>query len=451
MTFGRIPPIVSNAIRLGTVPAARQTQVQRSGGIETNTRPLAPDGAPPLRSADTASGAMLVPRRPLSFITGGAAAGDGPAAAMALELRQHIQDAGAWRAAWKDLQYSSPEGWVDALAPLGKLESRVAEQLPPWQQIASAIAASKDSQYGSSQDWAGALAPLGQLEARVTEQLRAWGPEGAPPSGLPPEQRERLVAMQDLLWGLRDGQTLVAWASVRGPATPMQLAEHFGLDASAASASEVREGASPLTQQERMALSLYSVNAEVQMLREPALSRAFHVVNAALRHQQPEMQWAVQGLTAPLLSGMDRLPAVPDQTVLRGLWLPGPDALAVVQDRMKPGAQFNTSDVWTGSREAPYPGQVVFVIQPLPDATLTQARDTSAFSYATEQREAAFIPGARFEVKDVQRFDPGLKGGAGIDLSGAQTASSGRSWEALEAQPLLKVTLQEVPPSAAGK
>jgi len=413
MTFSRIPPVVSNAVRLASTSTLQQVQ-RASSGVETSHGAQAPDGAPPPRSGNAAAGAMLVPRRPLSFLTnggtnGGTTANDGPAAAMALELRQHVQDASAWRAAWKEVQYSSTEGW------------------------------------------AGALAPLGQLEARVAEQLRPWGPEAGDRPPLPAAQRESLVAMQDLLWGLRDGQVLVAWAGARGPATPMQLADHYGLDAAAASASEVRPGAAPLTQQESMALSLYSVNAQVQMLREPALSRAFHVVNTALRHQQPEMQWAVQGLTQPLLSGMERLPAVPDEAVLRGLWLPGPDALAVVQDRMKPGAQFNTTDVWTGSREAPYPGQVVFVIQPLPDAALTQARDTSAFSYAAEQREAAFTPGARFEVKDVERFEPGRKEGAGIDLSGAQTASSGRSWQTLDEQPLLKVTLQEVPPRSAGK
>lgn len=412
MTFSRIPPVVSNALRLASTPALQQ--VQRAGsGVETSHGAQAPDGAPPPRAGNATAGALLVPRRPLSFLTNGASGGttasDGPAAALALELRQHVQDATAWRAAWKEVQYSSTEGW------------------------------------------AGALAPLGQLEARVAEQLRPWGPEAGDRPAPPAAQRESLVAMQDLLWGLRDGQVLVAWAGARGPATPMQLADHYGLDAAAASASEVRPGAAPLTQQESMALSLYSVNAQVQMLREPALCRAFHVVNAALRHQQPEMQWAVQGLTQPLLSGMERLPAIPDEAVLRGLWLPGPDALAVVQDRIKPGAQFNTTDVWTGSREAPYPGQVVFVIQPLPDAALTQARDTSAFSYAAEQREAAFTPGARFEVKDVERFEPGRKGGAGIALSGAQTASSGRSWQELAEQPLLKVTLQEVPPPPAGK
>ena len=91
---------------------------------------------------------------------------------------------------------------------------------------------------------------------------------------------------------------------------------------------------------------------------------------------------------------------------MRGLWLPGPDAFAAVADRMRPGATIDTSDILTGSREAPYPGQVVLTMTPLAEGS--RARDTSAFSYAEEQREAAFAPGARFSVTSAEHFEPGV-------------------------------------------
>jgi len=346
-----------------------------------------------------ATGAMPVPRRGLSQLI----AGPGTARPnLACELQAALEDVPAWRRAWCTLQYHDVEGWASPLEELGRLERRIAERLPSWQ-----------------------------------ESTRSRAP-------LDTAQRDGYLAQQDLLWAARDGQMLLAWASARGPATPLQLARHFGLDANAASAAPVAPGAAALTAQERMALSLYSVNAQVRMMHLRALGRAFHIINAALRHQHRQMQWALQGLIGPLLSGLRRLSAV-TEPVMRGLWLPGPDALASLRDRLQPGARFTTTDLWTGSRQAAYPGHVVFRIQPLPNARATQARDTSAFSYASEQREATFVPGTRLEVLSAQLFEPHAKQDSNLDLSDALTASSGRSWNALEGQPLLKVKLRELP------
>lgn len=397
--------LVSTLARAGTTllnPAGAAATA--AANATTSTAPVATPGSQSfsaLATRPSTAPAQLAPRRALSTLPPGADVAGGTAALDALALKGVMRDGDAWRTAWRELQ-----------------------QLPAG-------------------EWAPALQQLERLEQKTALALRGWEAQDQK-SPLSPEQRDHVVALQDLLWGVRDGQALLAAASAGGPVTPMQLARQFGLSADAASHSPVAEGAAPLELPERMALSLYSVNSQVQMLREPVLSRAFHAINAALRHDQPEMQWALQGLTQPLLSGLARLPAV-QEPVMRGLWLPGPDALAAVADRMQPGATIDTKEILTGSREAPYPGQVVFTMTPL--AQGTKARDTSAFSYAEEQREAAFAPGARFAVASAEVFEPGRKGEAKLDLSDALTASSGRSWQALRDQPLLKVALQELPPA----
>lgn len=352
-----------------------------------------------------ATGAMLVPRRGLSQLIAGAGTARPSCLPIDRELQAALGDALAWRRAWRALQYHDVEGWASPLKELARLERRVTGRLPSWQ-----------------------------------EATRSRAPMDV-------AQRDGYLTQQDLLWAARDGQLLLAWASARGPATPLQLAQHFGLDADAASAAP---GATVLTAQERMALSLYSVNSQVRMMQVRALDRAFHVINAALRHQHPQMQWALQGMIGPLLSGLRRLSAV-TEPVMRGLWLPGPDALAALRDRLQPGARFITTDLWTGSRQAAYPGHVVFRIQPLPNASATQARDTSVFSYAGEQREATFVPGTHLEVLSVQFFEPHAKQDSNLDLSDALTASSGRSWSALDRQPLLKVKLRELPAAPCSK
>lgn len=380
----------------GAGPTAASTAVNST--VSAGSQAFAALAARP--SADTS---QLGPRRALSTLPPGPGAAEHPVAPDPLALKQTMRDGEAWRSAWRELQ-RIPDG-----------------------------------------EWAPALQKLEQLERSTAFALRSWGVQDQK-FPLSPERRDQLVALQDLLWGIRDGQALLAAASAGGPVTPMQLARQFGLSPDAASHSAVADGAAPLQLPERMALSIYSVNGQVQMLREPVLSRAFHAINAALRHDLPEMQWALQGLTQPLLSGLERLPTV-QEPVMRGLWLPGPDAFAAVADRMKPGATIDTSDILTGSREAPYPGQVVLTMTPLAEGS--RARDTSAFSYAEEQREAAFAPGARFSVTSAEHFEPGRKGDAKLDLSDALTASSGRSWQALDGQPLLKIALQELPADKA--
>ena len=93
MTFSRIPPVASNALRLATTPALQQLRRSSSstgsGGVENSHGAQAPDGAPSPRSSNAAAGANLVPRRPLSALTDGGAtssttASDGPSAPVAL-------------------------------------------------------------------------------------------------------------------------------------------------------------------------------------------------------------------------------------------------------------------------------------------------------------------------------------------------------------------------------
>lgn len=367
------------------------------------SRPAAPkalhttaQGLQALGSAAPARSA-LAPRR----AHGSLADGQAPLRA---ELDAALRDQSAWRAAWALLRHERDpgDGWAAPLARLRDLEQAVAARL-------------------GAADRAGASPVTGAAE------------------------RDRLVALQDLLWGLRDGQLLLGWAAARGPVTPLQLADHFGLDASDAGDSPVAAGAQPLTAQERMALSLYSVNTAVYMSRQPALARAFHLVNAALRHPKPELAAALQGMVRPLLSGLARLPPAPLEPVLRGLWLPGPEALAMQRDRMVPGARIRADALWTGSREAPYPGQAVLTLHPLEDGARTGARDTSAFSYAREQREVTFMPGTRFEVESARLCEPGGKRPPGLNLSDRLATSSGRTWRELRDQPLLAVVLKECP------
>lgn len=314
------------------------------------------------------------------------------------ELQGALRDQSAWRAAWGTLRHERDpgHGWV---APLARLQA---------------------------------------LEHDVAARLGASGWHGT-------AERSHLVALQDLLWGLRDGQLLLSWAAARGPVTPLQLADHFGLDAADAGDGPVAAGAAPLTAQERMALSLYSVNDAVQMSRQPVLTRAFHLINVSLRHPNPELAAALQGMVGPLLSGLQRLPRAPTEPVLRGLWLPGPEALATQREHLVAGAQVCTEALWTGSREAPYPGQVVLTIHPMADGARTGARDTSAFSCAREQREVTFVPGTRFEVESAQLCEPGSKRPPGLNLSDTLAASSGRTWRELRDQPLLAVVLKESP------
>lgn len=385
----------ANAWAATQAPAVAQTGTRRTGAAVS--RPAAAlaqhacgQGLQALGRAAPAH-SPLTPRRALGTLAGGQAP-------LLAELDAALRDQSAWRAAWNLLRHERDpgDGWV---APLARLQ---------------------------------------ELEQRVAARLGAGDRHGA-------AGRDHLVALQDLLWGLRDGQLLLSWAASCGPVTPLQLAGHFGLDASDAADSPVAAGAEPLTPQERMALSLYSVNDAVHMSRQPVLTRAFHLVNASLRHPSPGLAAALQDMVQPLLSGLERLPPAPAAPVRRGLWLPDPEALATQREHLVPGARIRTDALWTGSREAPYPGQVVLTIHPMEDGTRTGARDTSAFSYAREQREVTFIPGTRFEVESARLCEPGGKRPPGLDLSDPLAASSGRTWRELRDQPLLAVVLKECP------
>jgi hypothetical protein len=329
---------------------------------------------------------------------------------------------------------------ASGLAPLwAELEDALRDQ-SAWRAAWSLLRQERDPGDG----WAAPLARLQALEQRVAARLGAADPPGATPV-IRAAERDPLVALQDLLWGMRDGQLLLSWAASCGPVTPLQLADHFGLHASDAGDSPVAAGAQPLTASERMALSLYSVSDAVHMSRQPVLTRAFHLINVSLRHPRPELAAALQGMVGPLLSGLKRLPPAPLEPVLRGLWLLSPEALATQCDHLVAGARICTDALWTGSREAPYPGQVVFTIHPMADGARTGARDTSAFSYAHVQREVTFVPGTRFEVTSVQLCEPGGKRPPGLNVSDTLAASSGRTWRELRGQPLLAVGLKERP------
>lgn len=403
MPFPPITSIASSIVLRLTADTASttSTDIEQWRWERLNTGIIDRAGVVP-RRFEPASVATLVPRRGLFQIFAESDTVSPNRSPVDRELHAALENAAAWRMAWRTLRYGGGEGWASPLQELSRLELCVAEQLSSWG---------------------------GPMQSQVP---------------IPAGQRDACVARQDLLWGVRDGQMLLAWACAHGPPTPLQLARHFGLNSDAASRAPVAPDAAPLTAQERMALSLYSVNGQVQMTQLRPLCRAFHVINAALRHRHPRLQWALQGLIRPLLSGLRRLQAV-TEPVMRGLWLPGPDALNALRDRLQPGARLVTTDLWTGSRQAAYPGHVVFRIQPLLDACATLARDTSAFSYASEQREAAFVPGAHFEVLSAEFFEPDAKQSSNLDLSDALTRSSGRSWSLLERQPLLKVSLRELP------
>lgn len=369
---------------MASQPAAQATQHVYGQGLQTLGQ--APAAHTPL-APRRASGAFATDHAPLLT-----------------ELTSALRDQSAWRAAWDLLRHERDpgNGWVAPLARLQALEQKVAARLGAGDRHRDTPATSA-------------------------------------------AKRDHLVALQDLLWGIRDGQLLLSWAATCGPVTPLQLADHFGLSASDAADSPVAAGAGPLTAQERMAVSLYSVNDAVQISRQPVLTRAFHPINVSLRHPKPELAAALQGLVGPLLTGLKRLPPAPPEPVLRGLWLPGPDALAKQHEHMVPGRLIRNNALWTGSREVPYPGQVVLTIHPTDDDTRTGARDTSAFSYAREQHEVTFVPGTCFKVESAQLCKPDGKQLPGLNLSDTLVASSGRTWRDLRDQPLLAVVLKECP------
>jgi hypothetical protein len=212
-------------------------------------------------------------------------------------------------------------------------------------------------------------------------------------------------------------------------------------------------GKCELTKDECAALSLYSVR--FQELAATDASKVFVLVNTAMREPLPQAQKALGFLIDPLTSGMDKLPVPEHRTMLRGLRLDfGPQEPSPAQrlEHLKKAAEDYPSGsshlmkaIQTGSLVAPYPGELMLIMQGAQNNT--NLRKTDAFSYVGDlQHEVSFKPKTRFTVQSANLQVVAQK----YTSHNATVESSGRRWDEQVGKPILVVRLREDTKTPAG-
>lgn len=233
--------------------------------------------------------------------------------------------------------------------------------------------------------------------------------------------------------------TLADTVLAKGVVSMEALQKSLGLPQRLAELPPALQGRCTLDAPECIALSLYSARES-----QPRCN-TFGVVNAVMRADLGAAQDRLRFLLEPLFSGMAKLPALPNSELRRGLLVGRggtPDIQAFERQHPK-GAAVTMPGPSTGSRLAAYPGNVVLLMHSASEGT--RLRDTSAFSSASAQREATFLPGTRFEVRNLEtRTVP-----AEWQQADPIVASSGRRWADRKGAQVLLATLKELPEPAA--
>jgi hypothetical protein len=236
---------------------------------------------------------------------------------------------------------------------------------------------------------------------------------------------------------LGNGAPDVLEAVFDGINTVQGLADRLDVDDGWAELPDQLKGRCELKPDECMALSMYSVREK----HAPGAPQVFRAVNAVMRSEMPAAQECLKFVSDPLVAGMKKLPALPNTELRRGLLITPHDksTLADLAAQYQVGKEVRLPSISTGSREAAYPGNVVFLMRSA--AEDTRLRDTSAFSYVPEQKEASFLPGTTFKVKSCQEQQVPKEWARADHL----VESSGRKWGDRVGQPVLVVVLQEQP------
>jgi hypothetical protein len=216
--------------------------------------------------------------------------------------------------------------------------------------------------------------------------------------------------------------------------TAEDVLQHFQLSEQLLEPPELLKGRCHLTPQECLALSLYSG-------RQRGLGNTvFLTLNTVMRANLKEAKQKLGFLLNPLLSGMHKLPALVNESLRRGIVFGdgGAQGIAHAKTQYQVGQHVEFSAPSTGSRVAPYPGNVVFMMSSAPAAT--RLRDSSAFHCRAAVLEGNFLPGAQFTVTDCEELTVPKEWASEDQV----IAESGRQWRHRVGRPALVVHLEEV-------
>ena len=217
------------------------------------------------------------------------------------------------------------------------------------------------------------------------------------------------------------------------------LASYFPLSDQLVELPNDLQGRCNLSPDECLALSLYSG-------RQRGLGSTFFMtINTVMRTDLPVAKQRLDFLLSPLMSGMMKLPTLPNAELRRGL-LVGDGGVrgmtsAKAEYRLDSPIQFSAPSV--GSLVAAYPGNVV--LQMVSTSNDTQLRDSSAFHGYPAAREGSFLPGAPFKVVRCEVIKVPKEWMAADETVGY----CGRLWRHRVGQPVLVVRLKETPADTA--
>ncbi len=221
-----------------------------------------------------------------------------------------------------------------------------------------------------------------------------------------------------------------------------KLQQHFDLPDSWRRMPESLAGRCQLSADQCLALSLYSVRENPRFA--PVAPQVFRALHAVMRSDMQAAQQGLAFLAAPVREGMDKLPAMNNAELRRGLQIGLRGDTQTLQDlkhQYQPGQQMHLASPTTGSAVAAYPGNVVKLIHSANQNS--GLRDTSAFSYAQGQKEMTFMPGSRVAVTGCEERTVPPE----WQRSDHLIESSGRSWGERVGEPVLMVKMQELPPA----
>ncbi len=233
------------------------------------------------------------------------------------------------------------------------------------------------------------------------------------------------------------------------PLTPMDLAEHLGLDLRRL---EPVPGASL---DATIMLNILSVSPHVDEEARASgtgMQRLFALTNAQARLASPALDAVTAAMTSAHLEALRCLPPVPPGTEMRrGMDLP-PEELAAMAEHFAAARASGRPVVLrghcTGSRSeggecGAYPGNVQMALVAGPASRI---RNTEAFNHQPLQRELKSLPDITVQVVDIERVGPGETSRLALTpIDPAAIASSGRRPGHAAGREQLVLLLQEVP------
>lgn len=408
--------------------AAAQTVATREGnasGATPQGRFASAPGMPPARTAGHSPAAPALARLPPPPLAAASAGNVGVSS-----------PPGVSRAAFSSLAARR------TLSPLAEVNEQLRN--PEFQRALRAQTAPDQWSHHSRGLWLDGMEAIAALEQSLAERVEAIGHRPCS-EGQARQERQELVQAQALLAGVRSGLFILG-QRLQGP------------DLAPVSTQSLVKASNP-RELEVSALDIYSWSRDIGR-HHPSLNGAFQLINATLRSNDVLLKGTLGPLIGDIERDIDGLPPLRRAggaqgsigELHRGLAMPSRAAYAHYRDdlfeRLNPGGDRTFADpaFVTASSDQGYPGNVL-VRYALPrDASgeFTTAGRSTAHINAAGQGEVIFKPGTRFELLSAQEYQPGdPERPAPRD---PERNTSGRKFADFADQPLLCVTLRELPP-----